>query len=329
MAKQAEKRLRVAAVQAAPRPFDLAASVALAEDWIRQAGQAGATCVAFPEAFLGGYLKGFDFGVRIGSRTAEGRRWFAQYRAGCPRADGPEMAKVRKAAAKAKVYVVLGYVEQDGSTLYCSVATIGPNGAWLGNRRKLMPTAAERLVWGCGDGSTLGPVETPYGRWNAAICWENYMPQLRLAMYAKGVEVWFAPTVDDRDTWQATMRHIACEGRCFVVSPVQLLSREDLPQEVAGLRVEDAGLAGAAKDRELIRGGTAIYGPLGEVIAEPVYALPQLVVADLELEQVAAARFDFDPVGHYSRPDVFTLLVDEGAKAPVQMGQGPAKRRKR
>ena len=158
-----------------------------------------------------------------------------------------------------------------------------------------MPTASERLIWGMGDGSTLDAVATPWGKTAAVICWENYMPMLRMAMYAQGVALYCAPTVDDRDNWQATMRHIALEGRCFVLSAVQY-TQGNAP----------------------IRGGSAIYGPLGEEIVSPVHGREAVLTAEIDLGAIARAKYDFDAVGHYARPDIFTLHVDRRAKKAVQ-----------
>jgi nitrilase len=172
-----------------------------------------------------------------------------------------------------------------------------------------MPTGSERLIWAQGDGSTMPVVATPAGKIGAAICWENMMPLFRTAMYAKGVEVWCAPTVDERDAWQASMRHIACEGRCFVVSACQVLPS---PKEL-GVEAPE----GWDADRPLIRGGSVIVGPLGDVLAGPLIGKPGLVTAEIDRRELAGARYDFDAVGHYARPDVFRLTVDERANQAV------------
>ncbi len=306
---------RVAAVQAAPLAFDLQASLAALQDWAGQAQAAGARLVVFPEAFIGGYPKGLDFGARIGSRTAEGREWFRRYAEGAIAVPGPATATIGEAAAAHGLFMVVGVIERDGGTLYCTALFFGPDGALLGRHRKLMPTAAERLIWGMGDGSTLPVIDTKLGRLGAVICWENYMPALRLAMYAQGIELYCAPTVDDRESWQPTMRHIAMEGRCFVIAACQFARRADYPA--------DYPLEGdQAPGRVLIRGGSCIVGPLGEVLAGPLYDGPGLVVAELDPADILRARYDFDVVGHYARPDVFQLSVDRAARQPVRLGGG-------
>jgi nitrilase len=180
----------------------------------------------------------------------------------------------------------------------------GPDGQMLGKHRKLMPTAMERVIWGTGDGSTLPVVTTKLGKIGSVICWENYMPLVRTAMYAKGIELYCAITVDDRETWVPTVRHIALEGRCFVLSACQFLQRSDLP---SGYRPKQF----PASQDVLIRGGRCIVGPLGELLAGPVYAEECVITANLDRADLARAKFDFDVVGHYARPDVFRLEVNE------------------
>jgi nitrilase len=189
-------------------------------------------------------------------------------------------------------------------TLYCTALFFAPSGAYLGKHRKLMPTGAERLVWGMGDGSTLPVFETPLGRLGAVICWENYMPLLRMSMYAKGIQIWCAPTADARDSWVATMRHIACEGRCFVLSANQFARRCDYPQEypIEGDHPWDAVLC---------RGASMIVSPLGEILAGPEVDGEAIVRAELDLGEIAEGKYDFDVVGHYARSDVFRLSVNE------------------
>ena len=202
------------------------------------------------------------------------------------------------------VHLVVGVVEREGGTLYCTALIFGPDGTLLGKHRKLTPTAMERVIWGSGDGSTLPVVATDLGRIGSVICWENYMPLLRTAMYAKGVELYCAITVDDRDTWLSTVTHIALEGRCFVLSACQFLSRADLPPGYP------TGRLPVGQDA-VIRGGSCIIGPLGQVLAGPKYGEECILTADLDRADLARAKFDFDVVGHYSRPDVFRLVVNE------------------
>src|SRR5581483_1787895 len=201
-------------------------------------------------------------------------------------------------------------IERAGSSLFCTALFTEPGEGLVAKHRKLMPTGTERLIWAQGDGATMPVVTSRAGRLGAAICWENYMPLFRAAMYAKGVNVWCAPTVDDRDTWQATMRHVAIEGRCFVLSACQYLLRSDCPDDYDAIQ-------GNAPDTVLIKGGSLIVSPLGEVIAGPLWGKEGMLTADLDLGEIVRGKFDLDVIGHYARPDVFTLSVDERPKQAV------------
>lgn len=295
----------IAAIQAAPRLFDAAGTEARFAHWLQQARAAGASLAVFPEAFLGGYPKGVDFGARVGSRSPEGRELFRRYAEAAYERDGPAFARIRALVADAGITVVTGVIERLGQTLYCVSATLGPDGAVLAWRRKLMPTAMERLIWGQGDGATLQVAQTPLGPVSSAICWENYMPLLRVHLYGQRPVLHAAPTVDDRDVWLPTLQTIALEGRCFVVSACQYMTRADVADDVAY-----AAIQGDAPQTVLIRGGSAIVGPLGTVLAGPLFGEPGLVCAEIDLDDVTRAAFDFDVVGHYARPDIFTLSTD-------------------
>ncbi|MEX0980253.1 MAG: nitrilase-related carbon-nitrogen hydrolase, partial [Gemmatimonadota bacterium] len=187
------------------------------------------------------------------------------------------------------------------------------DGRLLGKHRKLKPTAAERLIWGEGDGSTLTVLDTPAAKIGGLICWENYMPLARMAMYGKGVEIYLAPTADARDSWQATLRHIAVEGRCYVLGCNQYVTRDLYPDDLE-LRDEVA-----AWPEVLCRGGSAIYGPLGECLAGPLYDEEGILTADFDRGELVRSRFDFDVTGHYARPDIFRLTVNERAAPPVSL----------
>lgn len=302
--------VRSAVVQAAPVAFELEPTLDRLAGLAGRAAADGARLAVFPEAFVGGYPKGFDFGARVGQRSPEGREWFRRYHAGAIDVPGPAVDRLAAIARANGLHLVVGVIERDGGTLYCTALTIGPDGSLLGRHRKLMPTAMERLVWGFGDGSTLTVAQTPLGRIGAVICWENYMPLLRTAMYAKGVELYCAPTVDDRETWLPTMRHVAFEGRCFVLSANQFARRRDYPADYAPVQGDDP-------ETVLIGGGSCIVGPLGDVLAGPARDGEAILVADLDLDDIPRGRFDLDVVGHYARPDVFRLSVDERQRSPV------------
>ncbi|MTV26767.1 carbon-nitrogen hydrolase family protein [Nitriliruptoraceae bacterium ZYF776] len=303
---------RVAVVQAGSVPFDPAATTDKACALIHEAAAGDARLVVLPEAFLGTYPKGLTFGSPVGRRTPEGREDFLTYFRGAVELDGPELARVAEQARTDDVFVVIGTVERVGYTLYCTAVMIDPTDGIVGHHRKLMPTAGERLVWGFGDGSTLPVVDTEVGRVGTVICWENYMPLMRAAMYQQGVQVYCAPTADDRDGWQASMRHIALEGRCYVLSACQYLTRGDFPDDYRGV-------IGEAPDDVLMRGGSVIVGPLGDVLAGPSFDTEEILYAEVDLDEIVRSKLDFDPVGHYARPDVFQLAVDARAKVPVTL----------
>ncbi|QKS00108.1 carbon-nitrogen hydrolase family protein [Sphingomonas sp. CL5.1] len=262
----------------------------------------GATLVVMPEALLGGYPKGASFGTRLGYRLPEGREDFARYHDNAVDLDGPELAELADLSTRTGATLVLGVIERAGSSLFCTAVFIRPGEGVVAKHRKLMPTGTERLIWAQGDGSTMPVVDSDAGKLGAAICWENHMPLFRAAMYAKGVEIWCAPTVDERDIWRSSMRHIAHEGRCFVVSCCQV---QPTPAEL-GTQIEhwDA-------DRPLIGGGSMIVGPLGDVLAGPLERETGLLVAEIDTGDLIRARYDLDVAGHYARPDVFSLHVDE------------------
>ena len=246
--------IKVAVVQAAPVLFDREATVAKTCRLAAEAAHQGAKLILFPEAFIPAYPRGLTFGTVIGSRSAEGRRTWERYWANSVVVPSPATEALGAAARRAGAYLAVGVVERDGEfsggTLYCTTLYFGPDGSLLGKHRKLKPTAAERLVWGEGDGSTLTVIATEYGKLGGLICWENYMPLARMALYAKGVELYLAPTADSRDTWQATLRHIACEGRCFVLGCNQYVTKAMYPADLPGI----ADLAG--QPEVMCRGGS-------------------------------------------------------------------------
>ncbi|MEZ5718372.1 MAG: carbon-nitrogen hydrolase family protein [Burkholderiaceae bacterium] len=309
-------KLIAAVAQTATVLFNTSAAVAKAETLMAEAAARGAQVLVFPEAFIGGYPKGADFHIFIGARTPEGRQDFLKYYEAAVALDGPEIAQLAQAAGAHKLYVCVGIIERDGGTLYCTAVYLGPEGTVLGHHRKLMPTALERLVWGYGDGSTLKAVDTPFGKLGAVICWENYMPALRMAMYQQRVALYCAPTADDRDTWISTMQHVAMEGRCFVLSSCQHLRRAQLPMDALHNRLPEA------PDTLLMRGGSCIISPMGKVLTGPVYGEDVLLTAEIDLDDIPRAQMDFDPVGHYARPDVFQLAVNTAPQRAVLAAPG-------
>ena len=301
--------IRVAVAQAGAVPFDRGQSIDKAIALTAEAAGRGAQLVVFPEAFVSAYPKGVDFGARVGGRTPEGRRLFRRYFESAVDVPGPAVEALEAAAGRNGLYVVIGVIEREIGTLYCTVLFLSPEGKLMGKHRKLMPTAMERIIWGFGDGSTMPVFDTPLGKMGAVICWENYMPLMRMNMYAKGVQIYCAPTADDRDTWIASMQHIALEGRCFVLSACQYIRRGAYPPDYPAIQ-------GDAPETVLLRGGSVIVNPLGKILAGPCYDGECMLTADLDMGEIAEGKYDLDVAGHYARPDVFRLLVNE-QPAPV------------
>jgi len=300
----------LAVVQAAPVAFDPVRTLEKVRDLAADAARRGAQIVLFPEAFVSAYPKGQTFGGYLGGRTDEGREEYRRYWESAIDVPGPATDALADVARENGIHLTIGVIERDGGTLYCTALFLGPDGTLLGKHRKLMPTGVERMVWGFGDGSTLPVLDTPHGRMGAVICWENYMPLMRAAMYAKGIEIWCAPTLDGRDSWIASMRHIAVEGRCFVLSCNQFTRRSDYPPDYPGFFGDDP-------DTVISRGGSCIIDPFGEILAGPHFEGEAILTAEIDRGAIARGKYDFDVTGHYARPDVFRLQVDERSQRPV------------
>lgn len=291
-------------------PGDSFATAEMAARQIREAAQNGARLVVCPEALIGGYPKGASFGAPIGMRKPEGREAFERYHRAAINLEGPEVDLLSQAAAETDAFAVVGVIERDGGTLYCTVLYFNGAMGLVGKHRKLMPTAGERLIWGFGDGSTMPVFRTELGTIGAVICWENYMPALRMHMYAQGVNLYCAPTADDRDTWLTTMQHIAFEGRTFVLTACQYIKRD-------AFGPDHESMLGDEPDRVMMRGGSAIISPFGRILAGPDFSGETILYADIDQTEVARGKFDFDVTGHYSRPDIFNLTVDTRSKPAV------------
>ena len=291
----------MAVVQAAPLLFDPDETLRRFEALLGRATAGGAELVVFPEAFVGGYPKGVTFGATVGGRTDAGRALYARYRRAAVDIPGAYFDRLRRTVNTA--HVVVGVIERDGHTLYCTSLLLAPDGTLLGHHRKLVPTGTERLIWGRGEACDVAVVDTDLGRVGMAICWENYMPLYRSELYRQGVELYCAPTVDARDTWAPTMRHIAVEGRCFVLSATQFATRADFPDDFP----DEAG----------IRGGSCVVDPFGALVRGPVFDREDVLLADLDLDVLDGAYLDLDVSGHYARPDLFTLTT---TTAPARGG---------
>ena len=297
--------------------MDREATVEKVAKLTKQATDQEAKIVLFPEAFIPAYPRGLYFGAKVGSRSEEGKTDFQRYSANSVSIPSPSMDKLSKIAKENEVFLIAGIIERDSSysksTFYCTIVYFDPNGKYLGKHRKLKPTGSERLIWGEGDGSTLTVIETPYGTIGGLICWENYMPLARTAMYSKGVNIHLAPTADARKVWQSTIRQIALEGRCFVLGCNQFVTRDMYPTDLAGY-------ADLEESPEIMSaGGSAIIDPNGKYLAGPIWNEPGVLIADLDLLLIEKTRYDFDVVGHYARPDVFQLIVNEKEQKQVEL----------
>ncbi|MCG8322926.1 MAG: carbon-nitrogen hydrolase family protein [Cytophagales bacterium] len=299
------KTVKVAVVQAAPILFNLRKTLEKTAMLVEEAAGTGARLVLFPEAFIPAYPRGFTFGTVVGSRTDEGKALWLRYWENALEIPGKDMEYLGAIARKHKIYLAIGVIEKalQGGTLYCTLLYFSPEGELMAKHRKLKPTAAERIIWGEGDGSTLSTVKTDFGVLGGLICWENYMPLARMSMYRKGVQVYLAPTADHRDLWQATMRHVAAEGRCFVLSCNQFVTRNMYP--------EDLPVIGELQNQPEImsKGGSVIIDPEGKTLAGPLWNKEGILYADLDMRDLYKSKMDFDVTGHYARHDVFQLSV--------------------
>lgn len=300
-----QNKVKVAAVQAGSILFDREACLTKVEHMVANCQREGAQIVLFPEAMIPGYPRGMGFGTVVGSRSEEGRMQWLKYFEQAVEVPGPSVDRLAAIAGRAKILLAIGVVEKDpvGGTLYCSILYFGPDGRFLGKHRKLKPTASERVIWGEGHGDTLTTLDTRWGRVGGLICWENYMPLARMAMYRQGVGIYLAPTADQRERWQASMRHIALEGRCFVISCNQYVSKEMYQTEFRN----ELNFSGQI----MSRGGSVIVSPSGELLAGPLWDEEGILFAELDLNQVAMGKMDFDVIGHYARNDVFGLSVSD------------------
>ena len=305
--KKTEQTLRVAVAQVSPVILDMDKTIQKALKIIKEAGEKGAELVVFPESYIPAYPRGFSYGFVVGSRTMEGRLDWKRYYDNSIIVPSMETDLLGAAAKEAGVYLSMGVTERDAvnCSLYCTNIFFGPDGSYLGKHRKLKPTGTERCIWGEGDSSTLTTLDTPFGVMGSLICWENYMPLARAAMYAKGITIYIAPTADSREEWQSTMKHIALEGRCFVIGCNQFVTKDMYPTDLNCYdELEN-------QPENMCPGGSCIVDPFGKYVVEPVWNKEELFIADLDLDQVVLSRIDFDPCGHYSRPDVFELIVHE------------------
>ncbi len=291
--------IKAAVVQAAPVMWNRTQTLEKTVQLAREAAAAGARLVVFPESFIPGYPRGLNFGTAVGSRSAAGRRQWFEYRENSLDLKDEGTALLAATARREGLFLAIGITERVAGqgTLYCSLLLFTPEGRLALHHRKLKPTGSERIIWGEGDGSDLAVVDTPIGRIGGLICWENYMPLARMALYEQGVQLYLTPTADQRDSWQATLRHIACEGRCFVLNCNQWVTRDHYPETLRKELPQGPDV--------LCRGGSAIIDPYGNYLAGPLYDQEDILYADIDLKATVEGKMDFDVCGHYARPDVF------------------------
>lgn len=296
---------KAAVVQAAPILFDKQKTIDKIGQLVREAASKKAELILFPEVIIPGYPRGLSFGTVVGSRSEEGRDLFLTYWENAIEIPGPEIELLGKLAKAAKAFLVVGVTEKDtvSDTLYCTLIYFSNKGEYLGKHRKIKPTAAERIIWGEGDGKDLTVYDTTHGKIGGLICWENYMPLARMALYQQGLEIYLAPTADCRQSWQATMEHIAVESRCYVLGCNQFVTKNQYPQELQK-EIEN-------QSSPLCSGGSVIISPLGKVLAGPLFNEEGILYADIDHREIIKSKMDFDVIGHYNRPDIFEFRVKD------------------
>lgn len=297
---------KVALVQAEPVMFDKKASLEKALEYIREAARQKPDLIVFPELFIPGYPIGMNFGFSMGKRTASGREDWKRYYDASVVAGEAEFQALAEAAKKAGAYISLGFSERDavGGTLYNSNVIFEPDGAYKVHR-KLKPTGTERVVWGDANQDYFPVTETPWGPMGSLICWESYMPLARVALYQKGITIYLSPNTNDNPEWQATIQHIAIEGKCYFVNADMIVRKSSYPSD---LHEPEA----VSQQPELVcRGGSCIIDPYGHYVMEPVWDTETILYAELDMSLPAACKMEHDAVGHYARPDVLELIVHE------------------
>lgn len=308
--------VKVAVVQEAPVLLNKQKTLELVVDRISQAAAQGAKLVVFTEAFISGY-PAWIWRLRPGGDWGTSETLHRQLLENSIDLGTNDLSPLMQAAREHELTLVCGMNERDNSlsrsTVFNSAVTIGPDGAILNRHKKLMPTNPERMVWGFGDASGLKVVESPVGRLGTLICWENYMPLARFALYAQGVEIHVAPTYDSGEGWLESMRHIAREGRCWVINSGVALQGDDIP---ADFPEKDSIYPNT--DEWINPGDSAVIAPGGEMVAGPMHESKGILYAEVDPALVAPARRALDVAGHYSRPDIFSLNVNQSEQKPCK-----------
>lgn len=304
--KDLKDTCKLAVVQAAPVMFDKTACIEKALKLINECTANGAELIVFPELFIPGYPYGMTFGFRVGSRNADGRKDWKAYYDNSILANGPEMQQLIEKAKEQGIYLSIGYSERDAvtGTLYNSNMMIAPDGTAM-NHRKLKPTGSERVVWGDADRDYFPVMETPWGPMGNLICWESYMPLARVALYQKGISLYISPNTNDNPEWQDTIRHIAIEGHCYFINCDMFFTRADYPKTAS------AGEEIAKLPEIACRGGSCVVDPFGHVVSDTIWDQEGIIYAELDMQKVPASKMEHDVYGHYARPDVLKLQVED------------------
>ena len=297
--------IKIGVVQATPSLFSSDKTIRIVEKWIRKASQEKCRLVLFPEAFIPGYPRGMDFGTVVGRRTEKGKKQWQNYWENSIEVPGRYTEMLGELARQHATYLAIGVSERDSTskTLYCTLLYFNPDGKLLGKHRKIKPTGSERIIWGEGDSTTLTTINSRIGKIGGLICWENYMPLARNAIYESGAQILASPTWDKSHNWQVSMQHIAREGGLFVISTCMALKIEDIPESYTFKNLYPEG-------REWINvGNSCIIAPNGKILAGPLEAEEGILYAEIDLNDIIKAKRMFDAVGHYARPDVFQFEV--------------------
>ncbi len=295
-------QVKVGVVQATPVFFDINKTIDKLESLVIDYAKKGCQLLLFPESFIPGYPRKFTFGASVGLRTDAGRELYKTYWQNSLQIPGPELSRLEQIARENGVYLAIGVTERDvlNGSLYCTLIYLSPTDGYLGKHQKIKPTGVERLIWAEGTGKdSMKTFDTTIGRMGGLICWENYMPLARMRIYQQAPQLYLAPTADARASWPATLQHIACEGRCYVLGCNQFFTRTDYPDAYQEFLDDDETI--------LSRGGSAIVSPQGEFIAGPLWDEEGVLIADLDLDEVLKSKLDFDVIGHYNRPDLFAF----------------------
>ena len=300
-----KKTCRIGLVQAEPVLFNKKASLEKAMGYIDEAAKNGAELIVFPELFIPGYPVGMNFGFSVGKRTEPGREDWKRYYDASAVAGAEEFMQIAEAARRTGTFISIGFSERDavGGTLYNSNAIFEPDGSYKVHR-KLKPTGSERLVWGDADKHYFPVTDTPWGPVGSLICWESYMPLARVALYQKGITIYISPNTNDNPEWQATIQHIAIEGKCYFVNADMIIRKDSYPADLRADEIKDLSYW-------VCHGGSCIIDPFGHYVTDPVWDEETVIYADLDMELPASCKMEHDAVGHYARPDVLKLVVED------------------